>query len=581
MRKLFLLLSGMIAALAACGTPGPPAVYDWCYRFDFTVDDPFNAGVGSWEYLFGYVTDDYGNLNLTYDSPVYIQPTTLQARIVRLVGGDISIETTGEVFGIDTTTEAQTLPGVVENYVAQIGASSAGQGSYTVNFTLHASDDVALEYLELFGIYDNPFGASNCGGFEDTPTSAPTNTRTDAPTRTRTFTPSPTLTPSNTFTPSNTPTVTNTPDFDWCYEFDFTSGTGGWAGYYHPTVSGYTAIYSASNGWDNNAMQSRIQIVRSIPASTLTEISATLSGTLNGNLHQIGFNFTEAGYAYYSATTSATHNFSPSALGVTNLFIDVVADAQYWGTPVTPYLIGVRLKGNGTDPGFYGTGVSSCLPPTETPTATPSTGPTATITPSLTRTPRPTFTPGTRTSTLTPSRTLLPVFPTTPPTVIPSTNTSTLVMTSTVTPGPGTPSATAPDPSGTPVTATGTGTPVIDLTAVGDFTTIGGGAAAVSTNLFNLTLGYLENITGVFNGIVDAWYNTSAQAPPGMPLCKTQPLQSEWCAILYILTYTLFSGEIGKLILQVGVIAIDLFILFTFIRLGRAILARAAEITKT
>ena len=68
-------------------------------------------------------------------------------------------------------------------------------------------------------------------------------------------------------------------------------------------------------------------------------------------------------------------------------------------------------------------------------------------------------------------------------------------------------------------------------------------------------------------------------APPGVPLCASQPRSSEFCAILYIIRYTILSGPVGSLIMPLATIVFDLFIVFLFIRMARAILARLSKVT--
>jgi hypothetical protein len=76
----------------------------------------------------------------------------------------------------------------------------------------------------------------------------------------------------------------------------------------------------------------------------------------------------------------------------------------------------------------------------------------------------------------------------------------------------------------------------------------------------------------------DAWTYTAPTPLPGLHRCHTEPLESELCAIWYILTFTVFAGNLGTIITTLSAVVVDLFLLFTFIRLGRAILARMAEV---
>jgi hypothetical protein len=149
----------------------------------------------------------------------------------------------------------------------------------------------------------------------------------------------------------------------------------------------------------------------------------------------------------------------------------------------------------------------------------------------------------------------------------------------TVTPGPSpTGGALTPSPA-----SPGTMTPAATVPPAGEYGDIaemGGNILGVGNNLFNLGRTWLEEFGARVNGIITAWNTAPVTAPPGVPLCTTQPQLNQFCAILYFLRFTIFSGPIGSLIMPLATIVFDLFIVFLFIRMLRAILARLSKVTE-
>jgi hypothetical protein len=238
---------------------------------------------------------------------------------------------------------------------------------------------------------------------------------------------------------------------------------------------------------------------------------------------------------------------------------------------------------------FFGAPILFGVPsatPTPTNTRTPTRTPQPTRTPPTTLpTGGPTFTPQATGSgpTPTPSRTFVPIQ--IPPTFPPFYITATMNVPGTPSGPPGGTVTPNPSASGTPEgTATGvpamTGTPVSMPGEFGDVLGLGGGVLAGVNNLFQLGSSWLGGLGASFNGIVSGWYNAVPRAPAGTPLCSTRPLDYEFCAILYVLRYTIFSGPVGSLIMPLATVVFDLFIVFMFIRIARAILARIGRITE-
>lgn len=86
---------------------------------------------------------------------------------------------------------------------------------------------------------------------------------------------------------------------------------------------------------------------------------------------------------------------------------------------------------------------------------------------------------------------------------------------------------------------------------------------AIAGLMFNY-LGQVVNLMiGMYGGISVA----RPVAIPGLPLCITAPLDSDWCAIWYITDWTLLApGTPGANIIPILVLIIDLFIIAYVVR---------------
>jgi hypothetical protein len=80
----------------------------------------------------------------------------------------------------------------------------------------------------------------------------------------------------------------------------------------------------------------------------------------------------------------------------------------------------------------------------------------------------------------------------------------------------------------------------------------------------------ITRLAAIFNGII----NAQPVPIPGLPLCETAPLQSDLCAIYYILDWTLFAPATpGESIITVAigltVLSIIFFVIYRLIRLTK------------
>jgi hypothetical protein len=607
------ILIAFMLVVSACGTDNPPSGSDWCYRFWFK-ESQYSVAItdGFWFAGTGFQPDETGHLRVTYSQTLIVVPDVVILTIARGEGveGDIDVASAGEIFGIDAT-QSGTVPADQDNFNLRLLPENAGDGSSFFNISAVAEDTLNVEALTIAGQGESPFPTDNCNG---TPTPVPTDplptsTGTLAtPTPTNTLTPSPTLTPSETLTPSITPTPNC---LYWTYLFDFSEDDGS---PFVSAINGNTGSYSGGqwingnvDGPDGGGLFNR-QVglyIEFAVTGTLTKVTLSYDltkGSYVDPTHE-GLIFGIAGGGEIvenddtSAGTDEEYIFDGYALTVDDLTLQVLSSRTHDEVGEGSAAINrILLEGEGVNP-F--TEEEDCTTPTPTRTPTHTATPNPLWTHTFTPPPLQTNTPGTGTPTLTrtASPTFIPIL-TQPPlaTFPPPSATTTHVTTATPFGTPaGTPGGTSTPWTPMPIT----GTPVDDepwATSVGPGVGPGGGGdtdgdgegegcgesgitglmcgmVASGSNAMSQAFGYIGDMTTRSLAIVDAYQAAPPTAIPGLPHCATDRFGSELCAIYYILTYTLLSGPIGSLIIPVAVIDVDIFIVFTFIKLARAILA--------
>lgn len=208
--------------------------------------------------------------------------------------------------------------------------------------------------------------------------------------------------------------------------------------------------------------------------------------------------------------------------------------------------------------------------------------PSGTPIPSGSRTPLPTVT-----GTIPPSRTPIQV----PAPVIIITATAGIYITTTpIYGGTGVYS-----PSGTPSLLI-TGTPGTEGTPGGDgsggtgYGSGGGGFGDVGDilgfgwnigwGLFGALIAYLGQAGSIVTSLLTAFANATPQAIPGLPLCMTNPMAHDLCAVYYILDNTIFAQATpGALIIPLLLIMMNMWIAVYFVRWVLRIIRRGEAVT--
>lgn len=596
---LLVLLSGvgMTAAQTATWTPTP--IGQWCYRFPFATGQyGFSApeGLGVYEGGFnggfrqsvpeaGY----WGQLTLNYTHTVTVFPSEVELKLRRggFTLGPIDAQIAGNLFGLEIQPEPTLFTVDPEMDVMSIVVSPVNADDFSNQFTLYLD---ARQYLYVTDIYVrgfgvNPFGSSNCIELDHPPAATSTPTITvPAPTQGACLlpgqaTPTPDITPGPSPTPSDA-TWHFVDTFDSVLPEGFVRTFPHPGGGVQPDVSsgdGNPAPAYNSNAWGTNqfgAAVARANVTYTFPAPVIiSNITYQIKywGTNNGMISQTN-------YVYYNGTEVANMRYSAyQGLG-TAIWVNKqwLSPTQTTGaTQITFTAEFGRDQGNSSYLRFDNIEFdwSWEFPPTqETPTPWPNCTLTPTVTPSISPTPTASPTPFTLTPTFTrtPTRTPFPiVIPTTAPTNTPA---------PTTTAGP--PTATL-HPSITPTGTVGPFEPIGGISGDGGnggLRGLGNAISALGSNVWQRATGWVGNMTGTLGRFTSAWNSAAPTALPGMPMCKSDPLANELCAIWFILTFTVFSGTLGSLIVPTGISIVDIFFLFLFIRMVRAILHQAKQI---
>jgi hypothetical protein len=111
---------------------------------------------------------------------------------------------------------------------------------------------------------------------------------------------------------------------------------------------------------------------------------------------------------------------------------------------------------------------------------------------------------------------------------------------------------------------------------------IGRAVLGFGSNAMNQAFGFATSLGSQVSGVVTAWNTAQPVAIQGLPNCiGSARLESELCAIYYILTYTIFSGTIGSILIPLATVIVGLVLIMIVIKRARATVARIGEINKT
>jgi len=375
MKKLLLLVIAAII-IGGCGPTGDPEGQDWCYRWDFRLDDNgFNIQNGSWVYGYGLLTDGSGSLIFNYGHDAFVAANYAIVGVMRPIGvsGDIAVSASGDIFGISASFNT-TLPAAMSNYPAIFQPQELGISGNAINVTVQTSQDLYVSLIEVRGNGSNPFPVNMCDNSvpltpgTDTPTPVLTNTSTLTATSTLTRTPTPTFTPS--------PTSEN----DWTCDFDLTASivpftipefaTGGSGDPIGEFTAGLGAIpRDGDPGGGDGVRQLFLDWVTTLPDVRSVSVVLDLA---KGSFFYAPPN---AVFALWDDGVLLATQDSAGGTDITINWTGIVAIANHIGVSITTshehsatysgYAVvkHVIIEGNGANP---------CLEPTPTPTVSPT-----------------------------------------------------------------------------------------------------------------------------------------------------------------------------------------------------------------
>jgi hypothetical protein len=112
-----------------------------------------------------------------------------------------------------------------------------------------------------------------------------------------------------------------------------------------------------------------------------------------------------------------------------------------------------------------------------------------------------------------------------------------------------------------------------------DIAGIAGAIASVGGGLLSRLGTYGMGMVNRALGVLGAYYGAAPTAIPYLPSCATNPLASDVCAVWWFLENTFLAGPVGRLLVPLLVIMLDLAIVFYFVRQVRNWLRKAEGVT--
>jgi hypothetical protein len=545
----------------ATGTPSPTQTLTstptptntpsglWSCTFDFTVAENGFASVspwGSWSGGTGYTPGDgtfaaptltgirsiiveetvtsssWTSVTMTFDlTKGHFDPTT-PVGVIFLNGSIVQSVAEGSI--TDGTDKTLTWNGSMTVTAVQLQVVTSHDQSDPITY----SGDSTLKSVVITGNDPNPF-TPTAGLTCDEPTPTPSPTPNDA---TNTAAAQTATAASATPTAVVTATQTVTPSDGYLCVYNFLDNAGGFTatngtfdesgdGWLGATVGGSNALQINKTVGSTQINSITLTWIVEIPAATLI-ISSPYGPTSSINV--------TAGTRIQSQSTVKT--------GVTSLAFSGGGSAV---TGKRLRLTRAEIRGSGARPNG-----ATCQNPTPSPDAS--------------RTPLPSVTPRPA------SRTPIPP----PPSFMTATGSATVE---------GTPSGT-PTPNGTQTAIVAlTGTPMNKQAAseaAGGLSGAGGVGGGVG-NLFGDWLGQAGLAVG---GLITSFNETPPEPIPGLPLCMSNPQASDWCALIYILEWTILAdGTPGEIIIPFLLIVMNIYIVIYFARWILRIVRRGETIT--
>jgi hypothetical protein len=634
MRKYLVFLFVMLVA-ASCGT-APPEETDWCWTFDFTQGQGgFNVPAGGWYDEIGLLSGA-GVLSFSYEHDTFVSPAIVFVTVARpdSITGDIPVTAAGTIFGVSAANSV-TMPGASDEETVWKLPETVGDAGDFINVSIDVgSQEIIVKEIRIEGNGQTPFPSNPCADPAEIPTSTPTIVPTD-------FEPSPTNTPTPTVTPSPTftPSITNTPSpSEWCYTFDFTSQSyatiGAYTGWY---LGNYGTGYVGGQGWqseDLGGIQELLYLNLVFPIDVnLTRVSWQVTSAA-----------TNSGSAVWQPNISLGSFLDGINVGIffLNLSGQPVNQTFIWNGSRTSDRIQITSNPLITPPLYYSEvyirGLGDAPFPSLTNECDTSGTSTPTIEPTTTKTPVATMTSAVKTpivkNTAVPTVDLTLVSPTpantlpVTPTYITSTYAPSLTPFATAIPGEGTPTV-SPEQAEENTAEyeildhmqntfdffSNTAGNLFDflgavfgwiVQSIADlfkmiydfFNFIFGLIAAMFAvfleivqiillviqllfGLLGLLLLYINQLIARLTALFAAFFYAPPLPVPGLPLCISDPMAYDICAVYYIADYTIFAPNTpGQWIIPLVWALMNILIIFRAVKFILKFIKRGEDVTR-
>lgn len=639
MRKFLFLLFLIIAA----GCTSPTEDYDWCKIYDFTVDDyGFNFDAGLQVDDIGIYSAG-GLIQFSYEYTQFVTPTVILVTVDRPDGivGTININAAGTIYGVSASLSASMD---TDEETVHFRPATYGDAGKVINVTLDVHlQDIIISSIEIRGLGATPFDTNPCDRVTPTETHTITpDPLTPTVTPSQTSTPTETLTPSD--TPEANWSCQfdfSISDAGWTNYYTGLESSGTNGTYSSPTWNASDTVYSSGTIFRRrlyiqksftSATVTNIQMNWNITKGTFISGDAenTYSMFVDGSLYANGLP---------SSTTNGSNKTANSGAilvtGATSIEImaqsSVRTDGGYNGTASVNSL---NISGLGTNP--FGAECNSLftatptLSPTPTrttfPTTTPQNGGTATRTaiayysPTTPPTVDLTTTPATATGTPSVTNTAYPTY-----TYIPS-----YTPPSTYTAFPGTATSESDFDYNRENEAewaifgqnadffswlqnmlanlfgflAGVFNAIIN--AIAGFFQLIADVINFLWNLLNAIISFILEILGIIlliinlilglvglllawigqaiarlTALITAFFTAPATPINGLPLCVSDPLSYDICAIYYIMDWTIFQpGTPGSYIIPLVLTIMNVIIIFRFVRYVMKLVRKGEDVTR-
>lgn len=120
---------------------------------------------------------------------------------------------------------------------------------------------------------------------------------------------------------------------------------------------------------------------------------------------------------------------------------------------------------------------------------------------------------------------------------------------------------------------------VAGLRLIGELILIGLLIIQIIIGLGWILIAYIGQLISILGGLIVSFTTAAPTAIPGIPTCVSAPLNYELCAAWYVFEWTLFSGDVGNVIISIIILYIDLNTLFYVFRAVLKIIRRGESIT--